>query len=57
MRPQDSTVSLKRVEVARFEADRVVISDGLAKGDIVVTAGVNQLREGQKVRLFESSDP
>lgn len=49
-----STVSLKKVGLARFEADRAVISDGLSKGDVVVTAGVNQLREGQKVRLFES---
>ena len=30
---------------------RVIVSDGLAKGDIVVTAGVNRLREDQKVRL------
>ena len=49
-----STVSLRKVGLARFEADRAVISDGLIKGDVVVTAGVNQLREGQKVRLFES---
>lgn len=49
-----STVSLKKIGLARFEADRAVISDGLSKGDVVVTAGVNQLREGQKVRLFES---
>jgi RND family efflux transporter MFP subunit len=52
---QAGTVSLKPVQVARFETDRVVIAEGLAKGDVVVTAGVNQLREGQKVRLFESA--
>lgn len=49
--PATTTVTLKPVAVARFETDRVVISEGLAKGDIVVTAGVNRLREGQKVRL------
>jgi hypothetical protein len=29
------------------------VSDGLKKGDVVVTAGVNRLREGQSVRLLE----
>lgn len=46
-----NSVALKPVVVARYEADRVVISEGLAKGEVVVTAGVNRLREGQKVRL------
>ena len=32
-----------------------IVSGGLAKGDIVVTAGVNRLREGQKVRLAEAA--
>lgn len=44
-------VELKDVSIARYETDRVIVSDGLAKGDIVVTAGVNRLRERQKVRL------
>lgn len=49
------SVSLKRVIVSRYETDRVVVSEGLAKGDIVVTAGVNRLREKQKVRLAEGA--
>jgi RND family efflux transporter MFP subunit len=49
------SVSLKEVGVSRYETDRIVISSGLAKGDIVVTAGVNRLREGQKVRLAEAA--
>ena len=49
------SVSLKEVGVSRYETDRVVISSGLAKGEIVVTAGVNRLREGQKVRLAEAA--
>jgi RND family efflux transporter MFP subunit len=48
-----SSVMLKPVTVARYETDRVVISDGLAQGDVAVTAGVNRLREKQKVRLAE----
>lgn len=46
-----STVALKPVTVARYEADRVVIASGLGKGDVVVSAGVNLLRESQKVRI------
>ena len=33
----------------------MVVSSGLAKGEMVVTAGVNRLREGQKVRLAEAA--
>lgn len=50
-----NAVALKPVVVSRFETDRVIIGEGLAKGDVVVTAGVNRLREGQKVRLAEGS--
>jgi RND family efflux transporter MFP subunit len=46
-----NSISLKRVVVDRYEADRVIIAGGLDKGDIVVTAGVNRLRDNQKVRL------
>jgi RND family efflux transporter MFP subunit len=46
-----SQVKLKPIIIARYETDRVIVSDGLAQGDIVVTAGVNRLRENQKVRL------
>jgi hypothetical protein len=45
------------VTVSRYETDRVVLSGGLTKGEIVVTAGVNRLREGQKVRLAEAARP
>ncbi|MDX8482364.1 hypothetical protein RFN28_28470 [Mesorhizobium sp. VK24D] len=48
-----SAVELKPVTVDRYETDRVVVSEGLAKGDLVVTAGVNRLREHEKVRIVE----
>lgn len=51
--PATGTVRLHPVKVSRYEADQVIIDDGLTKGDIVVTAGVNLLREGQKVRLAD----
>lgn len=52
-----SSVKLHPVVLARIESDRVVISEGLAKGDVVVTAGVNRLTEGQKVRLADEKAP
>ncbi len=50
-----SEVLLQPVSVARFETDRAVISEGLKKGDVVVTAGVNRLRPGEKVRLLDGA--
>lgn len=52
-----SQVKLKPVKVVRYETERVILSDGLEKGDVVVTAGVNRLREGQEVRLIEGVAP
>jgi len=53
--PAGGCVILKGVAVSRYETDRVIISEGLSKGDIVVTAGVNRLREKQKVRWLEGA--
>ena len=52
-----ASVALKSVAVGSYETDQIIVSDGLVKGEIVVTAGVNQLREGQKVRLAEETQP
>jgi RND family efflux transporter MFP subunit len=49
---QTGTVSLHTVDVMRHDPAGVVISRGLKAGDIVVTAGVQMLRPGQKVRLL-----
>jgi membrane fusion protein, multidrug efflux system len=53
--PSASTVSLRTIDVLRFDPDAVVVSKGLAPGDVVVTAGVQALYPGQKVRLLNSS--
>ena len=50
--PQSKTVSLRSVEVLRYDPAAVVISQGLKTGEFVVTAGVQTLRPGQKVRLL-----
>ena len=46
---KDGTLSLKTVSVEGF-GDNTVAVTGLAAGDVVVTAGVHMLREGQTVR-------
>ncbi len=46
---EDGVVHLKDVKVSRFGANTVQV-EGLSAGDIVVTAGVHKLREGQEVR-------
>jgi membrane fusion protein, multidrug efflux system len=38
------TVSLRNIELLRFDPGTVVVAHGLDKGDIVVTAGVQALQ-------------
>jgi membrane fusion protein, multidrug efflux system len=49
--PKTQKVSLRAVTVRRGGSSSVVVSDGLAGGERVVTAGVHALRPGQQVRL------
>ena len=48
---QSWSVALRPVEVARFDTVTVVLASGVEKGELVVTAGVQALHPGQKVRL------
>jgi RND family efflux transporter MFP subunit len=50
--PATSTVALRPIRIARHEPDSVVVAEGLAPGDTVVTAGVQTLRAGQEVRIL-----
>ncbi|MGB9649308.1 MAG: efflux RND transporter periplasmic adaptor subunit [Stellaceae bacterium] len=52
---KDKTVQLKPITVQRYQGDSVVVADGLAQGDVVVTAGVQKLLPGQKVALTDAS--
>jgi RND family efflux transporter MFP subunit len=52
---KDGTVQLKPITVQRYQDDSVVVGDGLAQGDVVVTGGVQKLLPGQKVSLMEAS--
>ena len=53
--PKANTVSLRPVSVGRYTGEKIVISGGLNKGDIVVTAGVQKLIPSQKVRLLNAA--
>ncbi len=50
--PAKLTVSLRNIELLRFDPGTVVVAHGLETGDIVVTAGVQALHPGQTVRLL-----
>src|SRR5262249_32862815 len=52
--PSSRTVSIRNVDVLRFDPGSVAVSQGLDTGEIVVTAGVQALHPGQKVRLLGS---
>jgi RND family efflux transporter MFP subunit len=49
--PLSSSVNLRPVTVLRYEEDRVLLTEGLSSGERVVTAGVQKLFPGMKVRL------
>jgi RND family efflux transporter MFP subunit len=53
--PQKHTVSLRNIELLRFDPGTVVVAHGLETGDVVVTAGVQVLHQGQTVRLLGST--
>ena len=52
--PASQTVSARNIEVLRFDPASVSVASGLDTGEIVVTAGVQALHPGQKVRLLGS---
>ena len=53
--PNAKTVSLREIGVGPSGASSVQVTSGLADGDIVVTAGVQALRPGQKVSLLAAN--
>jgi RND family efflux transporter MFP subunit len=53
--PASNTVALRAVEILRYDPSAVIVSSGLRDGEVVVTAGVNVLHPGQKVKLLTGS--
>ncbi|QFR33040.1 efflux RND transporter periplasmic adaptor subunit [Ancylobacter sp. TS-1] len=50
--PATQTVALRNIQVRSFSQARVAVESGLTPGEVVVTAGVQALHPGQKVRLL-----
>ena len=48
---ENGALSLRPITVGRFGDNQVEVLNGLQNGDVVVSAGVHKLREGQKVRV------
>lgn len=53
--PKTGTVSSRAIEIRSSDPNRVEVASGLAPGDVVVTAGVQALRPGQKVSLLKAA--
>ena len=49
----NSTAVEKPVTLGARQNDRVTVTDGLAKGDRLITAGVHSLADGQPIKLLE----
>ena len=47
----DETVSRRRVRLGGTDGDKVIITDGLAAGDVVVVKGNEGLSDGSKVQI------
>jgi len=52
---EQNTVSLRDVTLIERHDDSIVVTDGVQPGERVVTAGVNSLKQGQKVIVEKES--
>ncbi len=49
---ETSTVKAKEVDIAGIRENMAIVFEGIKEGDIVASAGVSFLKDGQKVRLL-----
>ena len=55
--PRSTTVSLTPVTIDRYNRDTIAVTGGLQAGQVVVTAGTQLLRPGQKVEIATETKP
>lgn len=55
--PASSTVSLRKVDILRFDPGSVILSQGLEPGEIVVSGGIQVLHPGQRVVQLPVAKP
>lgn len=48
---RDGIATLTTIKTGRFSGNRIEVTEGLRVGDIVITAGVKKVNEGQRVRV------
>ena len=51
--PETKTVQLTPIRIERYTTESTVVAEGLRTGDIIVTAGVQELHRHQKVKLLD----
>jgi RND family efflux transporter MFP subunit len=51
---QTSTVRKKAVQSRGVRGNQLIVTEGIAPGDVIVVAGVTFLRDGQEVKLLKS---
>jgi RND family efflux transporter MFP subunit len=51
--PKTSTVNTRPVKLAAAHKNTVLVAEGVNEGDVIVTAGVNMLHVGQKVKVVQ----
>lgn len=49
------TVKVRQVKVERYTGPDVLIAEGIAEGELIATAGVHKLRDGEKVLIEEEA--
>lgn len=54
--PDSSTVGRREVTFGGIRENMIVVTDGLQPGDLVASAGVSFLKEGQEVKLLREGD-
>jgi multidrug efflux pump subunit AcrA (membrane-fusion protein) len=50
--PNNHAVSIRNIDIERYDQAVVAVSGGIDAGEIVVVAGVQALHQGQIVRLL-----
>lgn len=53
---RDGKVQLQNVTITNFSNNQVVVTSGLQEGDIIVTAGVHKLINGQEVHISTGNE-
>ena len=54
--PEDNTVSERPITIARYSEHRILVEEGIAEGETVVTRGAQLLFPGRKVRIVEAPE-